>query len=83
MELRPIEFEISGRKLLLKIPKNEVDIKFVRSIQYVRWNKEGFFWKYPIILIDLFVGSFTLSDFGFKIHFVDNGRPAYHPSDLL
>lgn len=34
-------------------------------------------------LIDLFVGSLTLSDFGFKTHFVDNGRPAYHPSDLL
>jgi len=34
-------------------------------------------------LIDLFVGSLTLSDFGFKTHFVENGRPAYHPSDLL
>ncbi len=34
-------------------------------------------------LIDLFVGSLTLTDFGFKTHFVDNGRPAYHPSDLL
>lgn len=34
-------------------------------------------------LIDLFVGSLTLSDFGFKTNFVDNGRPAYHPSDLL
>jgi len=36
-----------------------------------------------IRLIDLFVGSLTLSDFGFKTHFVNNGRPAYHPSDLL
>lgn len=34
-------------------------------------------------LIDLFVGSLTLADFGFKTHFIDNGRPAYHPSDLL
>src|SRR5690606_5540657 len=34
-------------------------------------------------LIDLFVGSLALADFGFKTHFVDNGRPAYHPSDLL
>lgn len=33
--------------------------------------------------IDLFVGSLALADFGFKTHFVDNGRPAYHPSDLL
>jgi len=34
-------------------------------------------------LIDLFVGSLNPADFGFKTEFVDNGRPAYHPSDLL
>ena len=36
-----------------------------------------------IRLIDLFVDSIKLADFGFKVHFVENGRPAYHPSDLL
>jgi transposase len=34
-------------------------------------------------LIDLFVESLDLNSFGFDIHFVDNGRPAYHPKDLL
>ena len=34
-------------------------------------------------LIDLFVGSLALADFGFKTEFIENGRPAYHPSDLL
>jgi transposase len=34
-------------------------------------------------LIDLFVSSIKLSDFGFEMNFIDNGRPAYHPSDLL
>lgn len=34
-------------------------------------------------LIDLFVGAMKLSDYGFKIDFIENGRPAYHPSDLL
>lgn len=34
-------------------------------------------------LIDMFVGSLMLSDFGFKTDFIENGRPAYHPSDLL
>ena len=34
-------------------------------------------------LIDLFVGSLSLSEFGFKTEFIENGRPAYHPSDLL
>ena len=34
-------------------------------------------------LIDLFVGSLKMEDFGFRIDFIENGRPAYHPSDLL
>ena len=34
-------------------------------------------------LIDLFVDSLKLSDFGFDFEFVENGRPAYHPADLL
>ncbi len=34
-------------------------------------------------IIDLFVDSFKLRDYGFKVVFVENGRPAYHPADLL
>ena len=34
-------------------------------------------------LIDVFVDSLKLREFGFKVDFVENGRPAYHPSDLL
>jgi transposase len=34
-------------------------------------------------LIDLFVDSLDLDDFGFKVDFQQNGRPAYRPSDLL
>ena len=34
-------------------------------------------------LIDVFVDSLKLDEFGFKTHFIENGRPAYHPSDLL
>ena len=34
-------------------------------------------------LIDLFVESLDLNIIGFSIEFVDNGRPAYHPKDLL
>ena len=36
-----------------------------------------------IRLIDLFVDSIKIADFGFKLDFIENGRPAYHPSDLL
>src|SRR5665811_2165618 len=34
-------------------------------------------------LIDMFVDSLKLADFGFKFKFMENGRPAYHPSVLL
>ena len=34
-------------------------------------------------LIDLFVDSLNLQDFGFAFNFIENGRPAYHPADLL
>ncbi len=33
--------------------------------------------------IDLFVDSIKPEEFGFDMAFVDNGRPAYHPADLL
>jgi transposase len=34
-------------------------------------------------IIDLFVDSLSLKDYGFRMDFIENGRPAYHPSDLL
>ncbi len=34
-------------------------------------------------LLDLFVDSLALSDFGFCLSHQDNGRPAYHPGVLL
>jgi transposase len=34
-------------------------------------------------MIDLFVDSLSLKNYGFRTDFTENGRPAYHPSDLL
>jgi transposase len=34
-------------------------------------------------LIDLFVDSLPLGEYGFNMTYVENGRPAYHPGDLL
>jgi len=34
-------------------------------------------------IIDLFVDSLSLQDYGFKKEYVETGRPAYHPADLL
>ena len=33
-------------------------------------------------IIDLFVDSLSIKDYGFRMDFVENGRPAYHPADL-
>lgn len=33
--------------------------------------------------IDMFVDSLQLKDFGFRVDFPENGRPAYHPSNIL
>ena len=34
-------------------------------------------------LIDLFVDSLDIAGMGFKLDHVEDGRPAYHPKDLL
>jgi transposase len=34
-------------------------------------------------LIDLFVNALPLKQYGFKVEYVENGRPAYSPADLL
>src|SRR5664280_2658016 len=34
-------------------------------------------------IIDLFVKSLTIKDYGFRTDFTENSRPAYHPTDLL
>jgi len=34
-------------------------------------------------VIDLFVESLSIKDYGFRTDFPENGRPAYHPADLL
>ena len=47
MENFLITIEVIGRKILLKIPKNDQDVIFIRSIPYVRWNKSAFHWEIP------------------------------------
>jgi len=34
-------------------------------------------------IIDLFVESLSIKNYGFRTDFPENGRPAYHPGDLL
>lgn len=59
---RAVSIEISGRKIILKFPKNETDIRFIMSLKYSRWDKSNFCWivpNYPgnIELIKQFFGE--------------------------
>lgn len=47
MDKKDLQIEVIGRKIILRLPKNETDIQFIRSFRFFRWNKEGFFWEIP------------------------------------
>ncbi|HEY5499105.1 MAG TPA: transposase [Bacteroidales bacterium] len=38
---------------------------------------------HKVRIIDLFVESLSVKDYGFRTDFTENGRPAYHPTDLF
>ena len=56
--------------------KNRDQVEFFSLEQAVGSENE-------VRLIDLFVDSLDLKQFGFQVNFVENGRPAYRPGDLL
>lgn len=42
-----ISIEIYPHAILIKLPKNEADIQFLRNFKYSRWMKEMYCWKIP------------------------------------
>lgn len=36
-----------GRSILIKLPKNNLDIHFIRSLKYSRWDQKHFHWVIP------------------------------------
>ena len=63
-------------KFINGINRHQVDI-------YTRCLDETIEKDNEVRIIDLFVDSIKPEEFGFDRKFVDNGRPAYHPADLL
>ena len=43
----PISLLVTEKKIFLKMPKNEADLDFVRSLRYSRWNGESYRWEIP------------------------------------
>ncbi len=42
-----IKIEVIGRKIILKMPKNEADIKFINTLKYSHWDGRMFCWEIP------------------------------------
>jgi site-specific recombinase XerD len=42
-----IKIEVIGRKIILKLPKNDTDIKFINTLKYSRWDGRMFCWEIP------------------------------------
>lgn len=58
------------------IGNNRNQMQFFSLEEYIHQDNE-------VRLIDLFVDSLNLEQFGFHLNFSHNGRPPYHPKDLL
>ena len=42
-----IYVEVIGRKILVKMPKNDADVKFLLTLRFSRWEKAQFIWTIP------------------------------------
>jgi len=42
-----IRIDVIGKKILVKMPKNDEDIRFLNTLKYSRWNKGQFLWEIP------------------------------------
>jgi integrase/recombinase XerD len=44
---KDVILQVSEKKLVLKMPVNQADIGFVKSIRYSKWNKSSYSWIIP------------------------------------
>ncbi|HED37426.1 MAG TPA: transposase, partial [Ignavibacteria bacterium] len=63
-------------KYIIGQDRNQTSIFPVSMEAYIDQDNE-------VRIIDLFVDSLSIASMGFKTEFDENGRPAYHPKDLL
>ena len=45
--IKDVFIELINRKILLKMPKSDADVKFVLSLRYSRWLKSDYRWEIP------------------------------------
>lgn len=44
---KQVDIDVIGRKIIIKMPKNEDDIHFIKSLRYSKWNRTNFCWEVP------------------------------------
>jgi len=44
---KEVSIEVINRKILLKMPKNDADVKFVLTLRYSRWLRDQRLWEIP------------------------------------
>lgn len=58
--------EVIDKKIIIKLPKNDIDTQFLSNFRYVQWNKKGYYWQIPnygknLELIKTYFGNRILS----------------------
>ncbi len=46
-QISSVIVEVIGRKILVKMPKNEIDVKFILTFRFSSWEKEQRMWVIP------------------------------------
>ena len=46
-EKRDVSIHITEKRIILKLPKNDTDIRFIQTFRYSRWDKNQFCWIIP------------------------------------
>lgn len=82
-----IGLEVTGKLLVLKMPKNEVDIEFIRTFKYARWDKASYRWVIPnygqnLKLLQSYFNS-RLAYVVYKESAPTKPMPAINPSEVV
>ena len=87
-----IYVEVIGRKILVKIPKNDIDVKFLLTLRFSRWEKDQFLWSIPHYPgnLEMIKNYFGNRIFELKIHEeIDNNiqnsvsKPKFNKNEVL
>ena len=87
-----IYVEVISRKILVKMPKNDIDVKFLLTLRFSRWEKDQFLWSIPHYPgnLEMIKNYFGNRIFELKIHEeIDNNiqnsvsKPKFNKNEVL